>query len=206
VHRYLLIWGSICGSVLLTSLGWAQEPSRAAKPPSAEEQAKLGGPGEEHERLNRYAGTWDVDITMGGGKAAMTYHGSAASKMTIGGRFLQIEHQAEGKAGATEGMFVIGFDQRHKRHTLIAMDSFGTYYVTSQGKRDEATGKIRMLGADDDPMMKSMGYTKEFVHVLDLRSADDFAIEVWLVDTRTPARREMKFMEYTFKRKPSVAD
>lgn len=49
--------------------------------------------------------------------------------------------------------------------------------------------------------MKAMGYTKEFVHVLDLRDADEYAIQVWFVDTRTPERREFKFMEYTFKRR-----
>jgi hypothetical protein len=120
--------------------------------------------------------------------------------MIVGGRFLQLEYQAKGP-NETEGMFILGFDPRHQRFTLITMDSFGAYYVASQGKRDEASGKIRMQGTDDDPMMKSLGYTKEFVHVLDLRSADEFAIEVWFVDTRTPARREMKFMDYTFKRK-----
>jgi hypothetical protein len=109
--------------------------------------------------------------------------------------------QAKSQADTTEGVFIIGFDPRHDRFALIAMDNFGDYFVTSQGKRDERTGKIRMLGTDDDPMMKALGHSKEFVHVLDVRNEDEFAIEVWFVDTRTPARREFKFMDYSFKRK-----
>lgn len=43
---------------------------------------------------------------------------------------------------------------------------------------------------------------KGFVHILDLRSRDEYVIKVWFIDTRTVERREMKFMDYTFKRKP----
>ncbi|WP_449069707.1 DUF1579 family protein [Prosthecobacter sp.] len=171
------------------------------KPPTAEEQLKLTKPGAEHEELARHAGTWDVEVSMGGGAAAVKYQGTSENRMTVGGRFLQMEYQARGKAGSTEGMFTLGFDPRHQRHTLIAMDSFGAYFVTSEGLRDAKDGKIRMRGTDDDPVMKAMGHTKEFVHVLHLRSADEFAVEVWFVDTRTAARKEFKYMDYTFKRR-----
>lgn len=177
-----------------------QETKQRPKQPSAEEMLKMARPGVEHEKLARYIGKWDVVVSMSSGAAAMKYQGTAESRMTVGGRFLQMEYQAKGKTDSTEGIFTIGFDPRHQRYTIIAMDSFGTYFVTSQGKQDEKTGKIRMLGTDDDPMMKSLGYTKEFVHVLDLRNPDEFAVEIWFVDTRTAARKEIKFMEYTFKR------
>jgi hypothetical protein len=183
--------------LILTGVLIAQE----AKPLSAEDQVKLTKPGLEHEALARYAGTWDVTVSMGPGASAIGYQGAAEGRMTVGGRFLQVEYQAKGKADATEGMFTLGFDPRHERHTLIAMDNFGTYFVTSQGKRDAKSGKIRMLGTDDDPVMKALGHTKEFVHMLDLRGPEEFAIEVWFVDTRTAARKEFKYMDYTFKRK-----
>jgi hypothetical protein len=179
----------------------AQDPKPTQKPPSMEDQLKLTKPGPEHEQLAKCVGSWDLTISMGAGPAAMTYKGTAENRMTVGGRFLLLEYQAKGKADSTEGIITLGYDTRHKQHTLIAMDSFGTYWVTSKGVRDEKTGKIRMLGTDDDPMMKKMGYTKEFVHVLDLRSADEFAVEVWFVDTRTEARKEFKYMDYTFTRK-----
>jgi hypothetical protein len=49
--------------------------------------------------------------------------------------------------------------------------------------------------------MKAMGHTKEFVHILDLRAPDEYAVEVWFVDTRTAERKEFKYMDYTFKRR-----
>lgn len=101
-----------------------------------------------------------------------------------------------------DGTFTLGCDNRHDRFSLIATDSFGTYFVTSQGKRHAETGELKLTGTDDDPMMKAMGLTQELVHVVDFRSKDEFAIEVRFIDTRTPARKELKAMEFVFKRKP----
>jgi hypothetical protein len=178
----------------------AQDASKAGKALSMADPAKFTKPGEEHEKLARYVGAWNIEIRMGSG-AALAYQGAATNRMTVGGRFLQMEFQAQGKSNTTEGIFTLSFDTRHQRFSIIAMDSFGTYFVTSSGKRDEASGKIRMLGTDDDPLMKSMGYTKEFIHIVDFRSLDEYVVEVWFVDTRTSARREFKYMDYVFKRK-----
>jgi hypothetical protein len=192
---------AICLALSLGALPLlAQEEKESAKSSSDELQRKLRAPRSEHEQLASYAGAWDVEIKMGGG-AAMVHRGTATNRVIAGGRFLQMDYQAKGKNDEIDGTFIVGFDTRHKRFTLVAMDSFGPYFVTSQGQREEKSGKIRMLGTDDDPMMKAMGFTKEFVHVLDLRSKDEYAVEIWFVDTRTPARREFKFMDYVFKRK-----
>jgi hypothetical protein len=48
--------------------------------------------------------------------------------------------------------------------------------------------------------MASLGFTKEMAHVIRFVDANEFTIEVWLIDTRTPERRETKFIEYAFKR------
>ena len=179
---------------------FAQEPSAKSAPGSgtAERRSDPGKPGPEHEKLAAWAGTWAMTISMGTGQRALVYEGAATNRMTVGGRFLQVEYAAKGAPGALEGIFVLGFDPRHQNHTLIAMDSFGPYFVTSKGKRDEQSGKIKMFGTDDDPQMKAMGLTKEFVHLVEFPTADEFSIEVWFIDTRTPERKEMKFMTYRF--------
>jgi hypothetical protein len=185
----------------LSALASAQGAKSPAKQPSFEEQLKRTRPGPEHEQLASYAGAWDIEVKLGGGPAALVYQGTADCRMIVGGRFLQIEYRGQGKAGNTEGTFIVGFDSRHKRYAIVAIDNFGTYFVTSQGRRDESTRKIKMLGTDDDPMMKKMGFTKEFAHVLDLRTPEDFSIEVLMIDTRTEERKEMKYIEYLFHRR-----
>lgn len=185
---------------LISRLHHADEPVAPKNPPSAEEQIRRMKPGKEHEGLARSVGMWDVEVRMGSGKQALLYRGTGTSRMKVGGRYLEIEYQTQADKSELEGTFSIGFDHRHQKYVLVAMDSFGTYFVTSQGGRDETTGKIRMAGTDDDPTMKAMGYTKEFLHVLDQKSDNEFVIEVWFVDTRTAARKEIKAMMFHFRR------
>jgi len=177
------------------------QEGKQAKRPSLADALKLGQPGAEHKKLAQYAGEWEAIVKMGGGNAARVYSGTAKNRMLAGGRFLEIEYQTKGPTESLEGAFLVGFDGRHQRFALVALDSFGTYFVTSQGKRNDETGKARLLGTDDDPQMKAMGFTKEFAHVLNFSGDDEFTIEVLLIDTRTAERREIKFMEYQFKRK-----
>lgn len=182
----------LCASLLLGLK--AQESAPASR--NSADLMKFTQPGTEHEELARLSGTWDVSFKFG----SIVYSGTAEAAMVVGGRFLQIKYAARAKEANTEGIFTVGFDRRHQHYTLIAMDSFGTYAVTSQGKREGVNGRIKMAGKDDDPMMKSMGLTKEFLHVLDLKSSDEFKVEVFFIDTRTPERKEIKALDYTFKR------
>lgn len=198
-HPRLL--GLACVGTLLLALLQAQDAPKPAGAPPASDPLQLSRPGPEHEALARYAGTWDLTVTLGSGARALRFTGTATNRMIVGGRFLQMDYSARGPAEATEGQFSLGFDARHHRFALVAMDSFGTYFVTSQGPRDPATGRLRLRGTDDDPVMKALGHAKEFVQVVDFKSQDELVVEVWFVDTRTAERREFKYMDYTFRRR-----
>ncbi|MEM6777131.1 MAG: DUF1579 family protein [Planctomycetota bacterium] len=161
------------------------------------EQAK---PGSEHQDLARRVGSWKVTVTMGEGDRAATSNGRVKAHMLMDDRFLWIAYNTAGRAGSLKGAFMIGFDRRNSRYTIMGIDTHGTYAVTSQGNKDPQTGTIKLYGKDDDPNMKAMGFDKEFAHVLDFRSPDEFAIEVRYIDTRTPERREMKAMAFVFER------
>jgi len=118
--------------------------------------------------------------------------------MTMEGRFLWIGFDVRGQAGRFKGAFLIGFDRRNERYSLVALDTSGTYFVTSHGQKGESGEVIRMRGKDDDPFMQAKGFTKEFVHVLDLRDPQEFSVEVLFVDTRTPERKEIPAMKFQF--------
>ena len=174
------------------------------KPLSSEEMAKLlelTKPGPEHELLKEFSGNWTVSISGGRGGKAAASTGGGRSYMTLEGRFLWIGYGAKGRSGNYKGSFQIGFDRRHGRFDLIAMDNFGTYFVTSHGKMDAETKKAKLYGEDDDPYMKAMGLDKEFIHELDFSNPDKFTITVYFIDTRTPERKEEKAMVFSFERK-----
>lgn len=192
----------ICMLVLLNGqrMDGQEAVEREASKEKVEQLRELANPGPEHEELEKYAGKWQVKVTMGNGEQAPASTGNGTSYMTLERRFLWIGYNVNGKAGRIKGNFTIGFDRRNERYSLIAMDTFGTYFVTSHGKKDEKTGKLKLYGKDDDPYMKSLGYDKEFVHVIDLQSDDEFTIEVHFIDTRTPERKEIKAMAFHFTR------
>lgn len=172
----------------------------APKRPSPDQIRKLleqARPGPEHQLLAQFAGKWKLSIQVGPG-AKNT--GRANSYMTMENRFLWIGYNTDNKKRPFKGSFQIGFDRRHGHFTLIAMDTSGTYFVTSRGKLDTKTRKARLVGKDDDPYMKSLGFTKEFAHVLDFSSPDRFVITVMFIDNRTPKRTESKGMELIFER------
>lgn len=172
----------------------------APKRPSPEQIRKLmeqTRPGPEHELLAQFAGKWKLTIKAGAGAQSS---GRATSYMTMENRFLWIGYSTDNQQRPFKGSFQIGFDRRHEMFTVIAMDTSGTYFVTSRGKLDPKTRRARLLGKDDDPFMKSMGYTKEFAHILDFSRPDRFVITVMFIDTRTPKRTESKGMELIFER------
>ena len=195
--QHAIAFAAVYCSVALTP-SFAQDVSNTLNRPSAEALLQQAKPGPEHEILANYVGSWQVTVTMGEGDRAATSRGRVKTHMMMDGRFLWIAYNVSGRAGSFKGAFMIGFDRRNSRYTLMGIDTHGTYAVTSHGTQDPTTGKIKLYGNDEDPNMKAMGFEKEFAHVLDFRNPDEFEIEVNYIDTRTPARSEIKAMEFVF--------
>jgi hypothetical protein len=63
-----------------------------------------------------------------------------------------------------------------------------------------------MYGQDDEPVMTAMGFEKEFVIVLRWYSDNRIGIETLFIDTRTPARTEMPFIEFVLERGEELPD
>ena len=117
----------------------------------------LSKPGPEHKNLSTYVGSWNTRLQMG----KDTYVGNSTTKMIVGNRFLQVNFSVSNETNSIEGIFMIGFDRRNNAYQVLGMDSFGTYFVTAAGpKSEEYTAKT--YGKDDDPVMKKMGFEKEF--------------------------------------------
>ena len=157
---------------------------------SAAQEPAPGTPGSEHEELASLAGTWEVSVSE-------QPAGTARAATVLDGRFLRIEIMAD--AGpVTHAIYTFGFDRRYGRYIVSAMDDSGTYWVSAQGARDGSA--IRMYGKDDDPVMTSMGYEKEFAIVLHLHEPDRVEIETLFIDTRTPERNALPFMSFDLRR------
>ena len=185
--------------VFMFSAAPAQQPG-----PTRQQQAemmrqlKLVGPGPEHKELKGLVGNWTVSMLTG--DADMGFDGSANATMILGDRFLVVD--AKGAPGGRDVAFryTIGFDRRHDEYVIQNLDTTGTYPVSARGKANE--GVIRMLGTDDDPMMKAMGYgQKKFAFELKITDENEFSIETIYIDTRTDPEKFRPAFRYVFQRK-----
>lgn len=185
---------AVCASAIILAASYS-----AFSQVNDEVYEDLTAPSAEHEEMASYAGTWDVEMNFAS-DSKNVYTGSSTNAMIVGGRFLQIQFSLNKGDSDVDGAFILGFDRRNLEYQILAMDSWGTYYVTAVGKRSEETGAIKMYGKDNDPNMKKMEFDKEFGHICKFKSENRFTIEIFFIDTRTDARTELKSMEYRFSR------
>jgi len=155
ITLYMII--SILGITYFFGFSSAQEKMDPEK--QQEMMAKyieLAKPGEEHNLLESLAGDWKQEIKtwMQPGAEPMTLKGKATNKMVLGGRFLQTNAKGGEGQFLTENLIIYGYDNRHKKFTVVGFDTWGTYYVTAVGGYDPETKKITMYGEDKDPIMK----------------------------------------------------
>jgi hypothetical protein len=179
----------------------AEEPAAAtpkSKSRSPAELLELAGPGPEHERLARLKGDWSVKLQMPPTNPSVTIEGNAATRSILGDRFLIIEGTVGQGEQATSMHYTLGFDRRHDEYTIVALDTYGTYFVTARGPAGEE--RHVMFGEDNDPVMTEMGLKKKFAFVLQVADDDHFSVEIDFVDTRTPEEKLIPFAKYEFTR------
>ena len=167
---------------------------------TAQESAELALPGPEHDELAALAGEWTLYSATPGDidEPAEQVIGTATGRTRMEGRFLEIEFTAN-SGPIPHGVYTFGFDRRHNHYTVIVMDDTGTYFVTAKGE-EEDNGRIAMWGEDDEPVMTAMGFDKEFIIALHLKSADRIVIETIFIDTRTEARTEIPTFAFELRR------
>ena len=153
-------------------------------------------PGPAHDALHQLQGGWEVQVGDDVG-------GTATGHPRLDGRFLEVELTLN-EGPIRHALYTFGFDRRHDEYTVVAMDDTGTYFVTAKGAREG--DRVVMYGQDDEPVMTAMGFEKEFVIVLRWYSDNRIGIETLFIDTRTPARTEMPFIEFVLERGEELPD
>lgn len=184
--------------------GLAQdEPAKQLTPELMEEMMQLAKPGPEHELLATYAGHWDAEVTwwMEPGAEPQTAGGSQTSEMILEGRFLKSDGEmGEGMMSGTS-LTIMGFDRRVGEYTMVAFDTWGTYYVTAGGTYNEENKTIIMTGEEYDPLMDFM---QEYYFKLTLIDEDTYVSELYFTDeVMTQGKGEFLMVRTTYTRAES---
>lgn len=161
----------------VTAWSLAARPSQdgaGLDPAAMAEMLELAQPGPEHDLLARYAGEWDVEISMNMMPGAPASKAAATAKATpiLGRRFLELVTEGEMMGTTTESKVILGFDRRHEQWTSVGFDTMGTYWVSGSGVREQ-DGLLRLHGEDIDTLGKQLFYNE-----IDFAGADEFTFAV----------------------------
>ncbi len=163
---------------------------------SAEEMAhmqeymKLMQPGEAHELLRSYVGTWDTvtRIWMGGPrKPPMESTGTSTFKSVLGGNWVLEEHEGLMMGMPYKGIGMLGYDNYKKLYVGTWFSNMGTEMLQMAGARHPKTGVVTMYGAMDEPQIGVHGRTVKYVtnptdddhftfEIIDLHAGDDYKV------------------------------
>ena len=182
-------------------------PANAQEQPDSAKQAEmmayyieLGQPAEEHQMLAKLTGTWKQEIIYWSepGAEPMTASAVTVNEMILGGRFLQCVAEGEAMGQKAESLLLLGFDRRNKLYTQIALDTWGTYYVTAAGEYNEDTKTITTSGEED---VKLMGFTQVYDMTVKFVSDDEYITELIFKDEfMTKGKGPYKMMEIVHRR------
>lgn len=157
---------------------------------------KYANPGEAHGFLRRLEGSWEAKATfwMKPGDPPVESTGRTASKLILGGRFLQTTYDSDMMGQPFQGMAIDGYDNLNEKYVGIWMDTMGTMMMVFEGSVDR-TGNVREMFAEyKNPMDGKMTKTKGVTTIV---SDDEHRYEGW---NSGPDGEFYKSMEVVYKR------
>ena len=155
-----------------------------------QEYLKLMQPGEPHELLAKYVGTWDTvtKVFMGGpGSPAMESTGMSTLTAVLGGRWIREEHSGTMMGMPYEGIGMTGYDNVKNLYVATWFSNMGTEMLEMSGSRNPQTGVKTLYGPMDEPQLNVHGRTVKYVstpidddhfrfEIIDTHVSDDYKV------------------------------
>lgn len=171
---------------------FAQEESAA----QMEMIEKLMKPGEFHELLKEFVGTWSADVKMWMDPNAppVVSKGQATFKLIFDGRFLYGDFLGEFMGMPFKGINIMGYDNAKKEFFSIWFDNSNTGMISSTGTYDRDAKKYHFLAETFDP---STGKTMELREEAYFASEDEY---ISITYAKNEDGKEFKNMEMKYTR------
>lgn len=122
-------------SSLVTAGVLQQEPASTAE----QDQARLGTPGQQHERLTALCGQWsnEYKLRWGPDQPWMEVEGTSEIQSLLGGRYIMETIEFSMMGMTVEGVNLYGYDNREEEWLHIWLDSSSTWPILSRGTEQE---------------------------------------------------------------------
>ncbi|MBD3163545.1 MAG: DUF1579 domain-containing protein [Candidatus Eisenbacteria bacterium] len=145
-------------ALVLVATGWGGDARGQDEmdPDAAMQQyMEMMAPGEEHEALQAFVGTWDVAVKswwQGPDGPATESSGVSEGEWILDGRYLEENVTGQMGMGVFRGIGIVGFDKFNKEYVNSWVDNMGTGIFTATGVYDPAEKTYTYTGTMDDPM------------------------------------------------------
>jgi len=158
---------------------------------------RLMKPGEFHELLKDFVGTWTADAKMWMDPNAppVESKGQATFKLIFDGRFLYGDFNAEFMGMPFKGINIMGYDNFKREFFSIWLDNSTTGLLSSTGSYDTDTKKYHFIAEMFDP---ATGQTLELREEAHFASKDEY---VSVTYAKPKDGKEFKNMEMKYTRK-----
>ena len=171
---------------------FAQEESAA----QMEMIEKLMKPGEYHELLKNFVGTWNAEakIWMDPSAPPIVTKGRATFKLIFDGRFHYGDFLGEFMGSPFKGINIMGYDNAKKEFFSIWLDNSTTSVLSAKGTYDADTEKFQFHAETFDPYS---GQTLEMREEARFASEDEY---ISVTYAKPKDGEEFKNMEMVYKR------
>ncbi|MBD3168905.1 MAG: DUF1579 domain-containing protein [candidate division Zixibacteria bacterium] len=191
-----MVAGMVSTSILADNHSMSEEKKKEI----AEKMMQAAQPGEEHKLLRNLEGKWTCtsQFWMEPGAKAMSVDWACDAEMILGGRFLHIASVSASKDMPGENLTIFGYDRRFGKFTMVGFDTWGTYFVTSEGEFDPRTRTISFYGEDYDPIA---GFTQKWRTEMRIPDNDTFYLDLYFTDdVMSKGQDEFKMASMIYKR------
>ena len=176
-------------------------PTETAPMPDSATMAKNSEayrtPGEAHQMMASWSGTWNGEVTMWMAPDAPPSKSTATAvnKMILGGRYQQSTIKGRLNGQPFEGMSTLAYDNEKKMYIATWIDNMGTGLMVSQGPWDAASKSITLTGRMTDPASRKEVEFREIFKPIDNN------YQVAEMYATGPDGKEFKTMEIKYTRK-----
>ena len=176
---------------LFLSNGFAQEPT----PDQMEMMEKLSQPGEYHQMLKDFVGTWTADVRMWTAPETppIVSKGQATFKLIFDGRFLYGDFLGEFMGSPFKGINIMGYDNAKEEFFSLWLDNSTTGLISSTGTFDKESQKFHFSAETFDPISKQTIEMREEAY---FASKDEY-ISITYVKTNDGEEFKNMEMKYT---------
>ena len=133
------------------------QPAGGMQTPSPEEMqkmmAEMTAPAEEHKRLWKLEGPWNLALTWSEGGKEMKETSTSRFSKVFNGLFMQQEVNGKMMGVPFHGLELMGYSKATKKYQTVWIDSMGTGMMISEGTADSTGKVITFTGTMDDPMV-----------------------------------------------------